>query len=149
MHVKITGAVHARYQITKQSSTRLLCYTANTGFGSAYAAEMWFEGFGMLPSLSIVEPRPNEPTRHVSLARSTTVTVSYVSPDGTVWAAGYLQFTDGHSGHFGSGTMTANPAMTKGRLNATLVWPTLGAPVRPIHLTASWDCARHASRKTR
>lgn len=144
MHVKIIGAVHARYQSTEQSNKQLRCYT--TTYFAAYGIWMWFGGFGKLPDLSIQKAERNAPTSNVSLARSPALSVGFVAHGAKVWTAGYEKdLATGRGRNYGSGSVSANPALTKGRLAAKLVWDGDGPRVRPIHIVASWDCARHAS----
>ena len=144
MHVKITGAVHARYQITEQSSKQRRCYT--TTYFAAYGIWMWFGGFGKLPDLSIQKAERNAATSNVSLARSPALSVGFVEHRAKVWTAGYEKdLATGRGRNFGSGSVAANAALTKGRLAAKLVWDGDGPRVRPIRIIASWDCERHAS----
>lgn len=135
--VRITGAVHADYQVTDQR----LCHT-ETFFG-AYGIWMWFgSGGSRLPDLSVQKLHRHASTRRVVLASSQTLSVGFVAPHGRVWRAGAQKtLATGHVRNYGSGTVSANPALTKGSLNARLVWES-GNQSEPVRVSATWNCAR-------
>lgn len=135
--ITVSGAVHAHSVITD----RRLC--ARQSFFDAPGIWLYFGRRGKLPFLSIQKFHRNAATHPVALRTSDSLAVGFQAPHDAGWWAGHYENLDTRrEQNYGSGTVSANPALTRGTIRATLVWDSELRPRRPIYVRGSWDCAR-------
>lgn len=136
--IKITGGFHAFYRVTN----RRLCVRGTDGIYAGRGVVIRPKAGHPTPVLEILRhtrpPITDDAARQV--AGSPNLLVIFNSSK-TQWAAGhyYGPGTD-IDATFGSAFLSANHALTKGTLKATMDWTGDAQASLAIHVVARWNC---------